>query len=71
MARRVIEMMQSNGNDPERAAKDAIAVLKKRTGGEGGLIVLSASGGVGIAYNTPRMARAFITSSIKGPIAAV
>ena len=71
MARRVIEMMQSNGDDPERAAKDAIAVLKKRTGGEGGVIVLSVSGGVGIAFNTPRMARAFITSSIKGPIAAV
>jgi beta-aspartyl-peptidase (threonine type) len=71
MAKSVIEMMQSNGDDPERAAKDAIAVLKKRTGGEGGVIVLSASGGVGIAFNAPRMARAFITSSSKGPIAAV
>jgi beta-aspartyl-peptidase (threonine type) len=71
MAKSVIEIMQSNGDDPERAAKDAIAVLKKKTGGQGGVIVLSASGGVGIAFNTPRMARAFITSSIKGPIAAV
>jgi hypothetical protein len=34
-------------------------------------MVLGASGGVGIAFNTPRMARAYITSSIKGPIAAV
>jgi beta-aspartyl-peptidase (threonine type) len=71
MAKSVIEMMHSNGDDPERAAKDAIAVLKKRTGGQGGVIVLGASGGVGIAFNTPRMARAYITSSIKGPIAAV
>jgi beta-aspartyl-peptidase (threonine type) len=71
LAKSVIEMMQANGDDPERAAKDAIAVLKKRTRGEGGVIVLSASGGVGIAFNTPRMARAFITSSSKGPIAAV
>ena len=71
MAKSVIDMMQSNGDDPERAAKDAIAVLKKRTGGQGGVVVLGASGGVGIAFNTPRMARAYITSSIKGPIAAV
>ena len=71
MAKSVIDMMQSNGDDPERAAKDAIAALKKRTGGQGGVIVLGASGGVGIAFNTPRMARAYITSSIKGPIAAV
>ena len=71
MAKSVIGMMQSNGHDPERAAKDAIAVLKKRTGERGGVIVLSASGAVGVAFNTPRMARAFITSSIKGPIAAV
>jgi beta-aspartyl-peptidase (threonine type) len=71
MAKSVIEMMHSSGDDPERAAKDAIAVLKKRTGGQGGVIVLGASGGVGIAFNTPRMARAYITSSIKGPIAAV
>ncbi len=71
MAKSVIDMMRSNGDDPEQAAKDAIALLKKRTGGEGGVIVLNASGGVGTAFNTPRMARAFITSSIKGPIAAV
>jgi beta-aspartyl-peptidase (threonine type) len=71
MAKNVIDMMQSNGDDPEQAAKEAIALLKKRTGGQGGVIVLSASGGVGIAFNTPRMARAYITSSIKGPIAAV
>jgi beta-aspartyl-peptidase (threonine type) len=71
MAKSVIDMMQSNGDDPERAAKDAIAALKKRTGGHGGVVVLGASGGVGIAFNTPRMARAYITSSIKGPIAAV
>jgi hypothetical protein len=37
MAKSVIDMMQSNGDDPERAAKDAIAALKKRTGGQGGV----------------------------------
>jgi beta-aspartyl-peptidase (threonine type) len=71
MAKSVIEMMRSNGDDPEQAAKDAIALLKKRTGGHGGVIVLNSAGRVGFAFNTPRMARAFITSSSKGPIAAV
>jgi beta-aspartyl-peptidase (threonine type) len=71
MAKSVIDMMRSNGHDPEQAAKDAIALLKEKTGEHGGVIVLNAAGSVGIAFNTPRMARAFITSSIKGPIAAV
>jgi beta-aspartyl-peptidase (threonine type) len=71
MAKSVIDLMRSNGDDPEPAAKEAIALLKKRTGGQGGVIVLNASGGVGIAFNTPRMSRAFITSSSTGPIAAV
>jgi L-asparaginase / beta-aspartyl-peptidase len=71
LAKTVIDLMRSKGGDPEAAAKEAIALLKKRTGGLGGLVVLSAAGGVGIAFNTPRMSRAYITSSTKGPIAAV
>jgi len=71
MAKSLIDMLRVNGDDPEQAAKDAIALLKKRTGGHGGVIVLNAGGRVGIAYNTPRMARAYITSSARGPIAAV
>ena len=71
MAKSVIDIMASNGDDPEEAAKGAIALLKKRTAGQGGVIVLNAGGSVGIAFNTPRMSRAYITSSTKGPIAAV
>ncbi|HMK37893.1 MAG TPA: isoaspartyl peptidase/L-asparaginase [Bacteroidota bacterium] len=71
MAKSLIEILRSNGADPEEAAKVAIGLLKKRTGGHGGAIVLNAAGGVGIAYNTPRMARAYMTSSTRGPIAAV
>jgi beta-aspartyl-peptidase (threonine type) len=71
MAKSVIDMMRSNGDDPEQAAKDGIAFLKKKTGGHGGVIVLNAAGTVGIAFNTPRMARAYITSSSRVPIAAV
>jgi isoaspartyl peptidase/L-asparaginase-like protein (Ntn-hydrolase superfamily) len=39
--------------------------------GYGGVIALSPDGKIGCAYNTPRMARAYITSSMKSPFAAV
>ncbi len=71
MAKSAIDIMASNGDDPEEAAKGAVALLKKRTAGRGGVIVLNAGGSVGIAFNTPGMSRAYITSSTKGPIAAV
>ncbi len=71
LAKSVLDIMHANGGDPESAAKDAVALLKKRTGGHGGVIVLNAAGNVGIGFNTPRMCRAFITSTARGPIAAV
>ncbi len=71
MAKSAVDFLASNGDDPEEAAKRAIALLKNRTGGQGGVIVLNAGGRVGFAFNTPGMSRAYITSSTKGPIAAV
>src|SRR5690348_15721507 len=41
---------------PQRAADDAIAYLKMRLGGHGGLILLDRQGHIGITHNTPRMA---------------
>lgn len=41
---------------PQRAAEDAIAYLKMRLGGHGGLIILDRQGNIGITHNTPRMA---------------
>jgi beta-aspartyl-peptidase (threonine type) len=71
MAKSVIDMMRSTGVDPEKAAQDALAFLKKRTGGHGGIIAMNTAGAVGIAFNTPKMSRAYVTSTMKGPIAAV
>jgi beta-aspartyl-peptidase (threonine type) len=48
------------GKDPMHAAKRAIELLKKRTGGEGGLVLLDPFGRVGYAYNTPAMSLAFL-----------
>lgn len=44
------------GHAPEAAAAEAIAMLKRRLGGHGGLIVLDRAGRWGIHHNTPRMA---------------
>lgn len=44
------------GHSPQEAADAAIALLKSRLNGHGGLILLDPSGRVGIAHNTPRMA---------------
>lgn len=47
------------GNLPEWAASEAMNYLKQRVDGHGGIIVLDASGKIGIAHNTPRMTWAF------------
>ena len=48
---------------PQRAADDAIAYLKMRLGGHGGLILLDRQGHIGITHNTPRMAWGIQNSS--------
>lgn len=45
---------------PEIACKEAVKFLEEKTGAFGGLILLRNDGEVGFAYNTPRMARAYL-----------
>lgn len=71
MAKSVIDIMARNGEDPEAATRDGIALLKKKVAGYGGVIAVSRSGKIGLSYNTPRMAHAYITSSMKSPVVAV
>lgn len=71
MAKSVIEFMERNGGDPEAAVKDGISVLERKAQGYGGLIAINSTGKIGIAYNTPRMARAYINSEMKQPVALV
>jgi L-asparaginase / beta-aspartyl-peptidase len=51
------------GRSPESVAFDAMAYLKARADGHGGIILLDRNGRIGIAHNTPRMAFAYKTSS--------
>lgn len=71
MAKTVIDLLERHGGDPEEATKEGIAYLKRRVNGYGGLIALNTRGKVGIAYNTPRMARGYITSDMEAPVVAV
>lgn len=54
----------ANNTDPNDAARAAIEHLARRVGGTGGIILADRAGRLGIAFNTPRMARASITESI-------
>jgi len=50
-----------DGVSPQEAAEHALAYLKKRLSGHGGIIVVDAKGRYGLAHNTPRMAWALVT----------
>jgi beta-aspartyl-peptidase (threonine type) len=52
-----------SGRSPQEAASAAIALLKSRLNGHGGLILLDPCGRIGIAHNTPRMAWGCRTAS--------
>jgi L-asparaginase / beta-aspartyl-peptidase len=71
MAKTVVDIMDWNGNDAVRAVHDAVRILERKTGGLGGVISLNNAGKVGIAFNTPRMARAYLTTEMREPIVAV
>ena len=71
MAKTVIDLMEWNGGDPESAVHEGIKILERKVDGLGGIITLNSKGGVGIAYNTPRMARAYMNSEMKTPVVAV
>lgn len=58
----------ARGSDAQHAAEMAVRVLAERVRGLGGVIVVDASGRVGAAHNTPRMAHACVT--VDGEIVA-
>jgi beta-aspartyl-peptidase (threonine type) len=71
MAKTVIDIMELNGRDPQAAAEKGIDIVRRKADGYGGVIVLNHQGRVGIAYNTPRMARAYMTTEMSQPFIAV
>ena len=71
MAKTVIDLMDRNGGDPERAVQEGLKILIRKADGYGGIIAVNNEGKIGIAYNTPRMARAFMTAEMRAPFVAM
>jgi len=57
MARTVLDLLKA-GRDAAGAAQAAVKELEAEVAGSGGVIVVDASGGIGIAFNTACMAHA-------------
>jgi len=58
-------------DDAMTTARWAIEHLKQRTGGPGGIIVLDCQGRVGYAFNTPRMAFAYVQEGLERPVVGI
>ncbi len=71
LAKSVIDGMERNGGNPEGACCAGIEMLRRKVHGYGGIIALNNKGEVGMAFNTPRMARAYMTLGMKAPVVAV
>ena len=71
MAKTVVDLMDRNGDNPEKAVEDGIKILERKAEGYGGIIALNNAGRIGMTFNTPRMARACINSEMRSPFAAV
>jgi beta-aspartyl-peptidase (threonine type) len=61
LARHAADLV-GRGATAMEAAREATALLGRRVGGEGGLIVIGPRGEIGFAHNTPAMSRAWTAS---------
>jgi beta-aspartyl-peptidase (threonine type) len=71
LAKTVIDLMARNGGNPRTATEQGVALLKNKVKGRGGVIALNAMGEVGVAFNTPRMAHAYMTAKMKKTVVAI
>ncbi len=60
----------ANNLDPQDAARAAIEHLARRVGGTAGIILADRAGRIGFAFNTARMARAYIADGIPDVVSA-
>ncbi|HLF14171.1 MAG TPA: isoaspartyl peptidase/L-asparaginase [Bacteroidota bacterium] len=67
LAKTVIDHMDANEKDPQKAAEFGIDLLHKKVDGRGGVIVLNYEGRVGVSFSTPRMAFACMTEEMNEP----
>jgi len=71
MLSRVVCELLEKGLTVQKAAEQSVKMLEKKINGRGGVIVLDRKGNVGIFYNTPKMARAYMKEGLDAPISSV
>jgi L-asparaginase / beta-aspartyl-peptidase len=71
LAKTVIDAMEHMNMKPGDAARYGIHMLHSRVDGLGGVIVMDATGAADVAFNTPRMARAYMNDSMNEPVVEV
>lgn len=64
---KVVCELLGKGLTAQKAAEDGVKMLEKKIKGRGGVIVLDKEGNVGISYNTPKMARAYMKEGMDVP----
>jgi beta-aspartyl-peptidase (threonine type) len=68
---KVVCELLGKGLTAQKAAEEGVKRLEMKINGRGGVIVLDKKGNVGISYNTPKMARAYMTEGMKVPKSSV
>ncbi|MFI5251056.1 MAG: isoaspartyl peptidase/L-asparaginase family protein [Bacteroidota bacterium] len=71
MAKTVIDLMEQKQGDVESAAQTGIQMLQKKVDGFGGVIAMNTKGEIAVAFNTSRMARAYMNGAMSIPFIAV
>ena len=68
---KVVCDLLGKGLTAQKAAEEGVKMLERKINGRGGVIVLDKKGSVGISYNTPKMARAYMTEGMDVSISSV
>jgi beta-aspartyl-peptidase (threonine type) len=68
---KVVCELLGKGLTAQKAAEEGVKMLERKINGRGGVIVLDKKGSVGISYNTPKMARAYMTEGMDVSISSV
>jgi beta-aspartyl-peptidase (threonine type) len=68
---KVVCELLGKGLTAQKAAEESIRRLERKINGRGGVIVLDKKGNIGISYNTPKMARAYMKEGMNAPISSV
>lgn len=71
LAKSVVDQIEINGGDVDKAVRHGLYLLETRVKGYGGVIAISRDGKVSTVHNTPRMARGYITAEMQRPVVEV